>query len=169
MKKIFDDSERDNFFDHMVFMLQVPLVNGTSKERPNKFDEKILQVTNCFLSTNTLFQKSNRNIWFDFNVKNWPRFAWCNNDLIFSKFWNGDAPSTYFLQMGQSRPLFSLSFSHCNNNYSFNFQHYKLKKTLIVYLGLEPRPKDGRHRQNHGAMTAAQMRQLIYLTTQFYE
>ena len=62
MKKIFDDSERDNFFDHMVFMLQVPLVTGTSKERPNKFDEKILQVTNCFLSTNTLFQKSNRNI-----------------------------------------------------------------------------------------------------------
>ena len=48
MKKIFEDAEPENFFQHLIFMLQVPLVNGSSKERPNKFDEKILQVPEIF-------------------------------------------------------------------------------------------------------------------------
>jgi hypothetical protein len=45
MKKMLEASDRNSFFEHMVFMMQVPLVNGSSKERPNKYDEKILQVT----------------------------------------------------------------------------------------------------------------------------
>jgi hypothetical protein len=44
LKKLYEEADRDNFFDHLVFMLRVPLVNGSSKERPNKYDEKILQV-----------------------------------------------------------------------------------------------------------------------------
>lgn len=48
IKKLFDGiedvRERKNFFKNLVFMLQVPLVNGSSKERPNKFDEKLFEV-----------------------------------------------------------------------------------------------------------------------------
>jgi hypothetical protein len=49
LKKLYDNFDKSSFFDHLVFMIQVPLVNGTSKERPNKYDEKILQVikTRC--------------------------------------------------------------------------------------------------------------------------
>jgi hypothetical protein len=49
MRKLFDSIEEDyrekkNFFQNLVFMLQIPLVNGSSKERPNTFDEKIFEV-----------------------------------------------------------------------------------------------------------------------------
>lgn len=39
-----DPTLRQNFFDNLCFMLQVSLVNGSWKERPNKFDEKIFEV-----------------------------------------------------------------------------------------------------------------------------
>ena len=47
-RKLFDSikdpKERKLFVKHLQFMLQVPLVNGTCKERPNKYDEKIFEV-----------------------------------------------------------------------------------------------------------------------------
>lgn len=41
---ITDPKERKGFVKHLQFMLQVPLVNGSCKERPNKYDEKIFDV-----------------------------------------------------------------------------------------------------------------------------
>ena len=59
--------------------------------------------------------------------------------------------------MGQSRPPFSLfsSYSHCNNNNSFNCNNINWRKHRWFALESNPGPHDGRRRWNHGAMAAA--------------
>jgi len=42
-------------------LLQIPLVNGTSKDKPNKFDEKLLQVNKPIIH-NTLVTSDSSSI-----------------------------------------------------------------------------------------------------------